>query len=155
MKLFSRGIWRLRIAFLLPTVIRPAESHKHKELCFGSDHLLLPRHREGGREGGREGVGREGEREKGLKRKRRKRLRAKRGPGKDECQLCLQCPSRIAPSSSSSSPFHPAPSPSSSPSSPLVLHPSSWPVLSQERKTSLMVQTKTSVWVPTENRVAL
>lgn len=31
------------------------------------------------------------------------RLRAKRGPGKDECQRCLQCPSQIPPSFPSSS----------------------------------------------------
>ena len=59
-----------------------------------------------------------GERETGLKRRGGKRLGAKRGPGKDECQLCPQCPSQIPPSFPSSSPSILS----------LPLLPSSWPV---------------------------
>lgn len=55
-RLHSGGIWQLQSIFLLPTVIRPAESHKHKELCFGSGYRLLLWHREGEAEGERGGL---------------------------------------------------------------------------------------------------
>lgn len=72
MRLLSGGIWRLRNVFLLPTVIRPAKSHKHKELCFGSGLRLLLRLREAETQRGRDG-GLKGEKaEIGGKEKARK-----------------------------------------------------------------------------------
>lgn len=49
------GIWRLQSIFLLPTAIWRAESHKQKELSFGSGQHLLLRHRDG-EAGKREGA---------------------------------------------------------------------------------------------------
>lgn len=85
---------------------------------------------------------REGER---SYRERRMRLVAKRGPGKGECQLCLQCPSQIPPSFPSSSPSILS----------LPFLPSSWAVFIPAEKGFSDHQTETSVCAQTKNRVSL
>lgn len=131
MRPLSRGIWRLRSVFLLPTVIRPAESHKHKVLCFGSGHRLLPRHREG-----------EG---RGLKREKGERLGAKR-----EGQERMSASSASSVHLRSLHPsLHPLP-----PSCASASFPAAGQFLPQQRKTSLMAHTETSVCVQTKNTVS-
>lgn len=115
--LLSAGIRRLRSVFFLPSAARPAEMHKHKELCFGSGHRSLPRNRQ--TEGG------------ALKEATDRLEGQKRGPGKDECQLFLHL--RLLGAS-----LHPALPPCSSAAAEGLL---------QQRKTPLMAQTERSVCV--------
>lgn len=78
-------------------------------------------------------------------RKARTRLVAKRRPGKDECQLCLQCPSQIPPSFPSSSPSILS----------LPLLPSSWAVFTPAEKDFSDRQTETSVCALTKNSLSM
>ncbi|KAK5867018.1 hypothetical protein PBY51_011542 [Eleginops maclovinus] len=123
--MLSRGIWRLRNVFFLPTVIRPAESRKHKELCFGSGQHLLLRHRDRAAEGGGRG------RDWGAKREGQERTSASSA---SSVQLISLHPS-----------LHPAPP---------LFYPAAGQFSPQQRKKSLMAQTETSVCVRTKKRVS-